>query len=76
MWGTLRKAKNTAVEPGAGFLVAHREREKKLDSLVGTRPQAPVAPQGIYLYGNVGCGKHYLSNLQALCCGYVLFKNH
>lgn len=58
MWGLLRKAKNIAVEPGAGFLVAHIEREKKLDSLVGTRPQAPSAPQGIYLYGNVGCGEY------------------
>ena len=32
-------------------------RRKKLDTLVGHRPVAPVAPKGLYLYGNVGSGK-------------------
>jgi len=52
-----RKTKNISVEPGSGFMVARIEREKKLDSVVGRRPHAPTAPQGVYLYGNVGCGE-------------------
>lgn len=52
-----RRTKNISVEPSSGFMVARIEREKKLDSIVGRRPSAPKAPQGIYLYGNVGCGE-------------------
>jgi hypothetical protein len=55
--GLFRKARNISVEQGAGFMVARIEREKKLDSIVGRRPHAPTAPQGVYLYGNVGCGE-------------------
>jgi len=45
------------VEPGVGKWVSYLNREKKLDSLVGPRPVPPVAPRGLYLYGNVGSGK-------------------
>nr|XP_024381671.1 AFG1-like ATPase isoform X2 [Physcomitrium patens] len=58
-----RRTKNISVEPSSGFMVARIEREKKLDSIVGRRPSAPKAPQGIYLYGNVGCGKTLLMEL-------------
>lgn len=55
--GLFRKTRNISVEQGAGFMVARIEREKKLDFIVGRRPHAPTAPQGVYLYGNVGCGE-------------------
>ena len=45
------------IEPGVGKWVSYLNREKKLDTLVGQRPVAPVAPKGLYLYGNVGSGK-------------------
>ena len=45
------------IEPGVGKWVSYLNREKKLDTLVGHRPVAPVAPKGLYLYGNVGSGK-------------------
>lgn len=44
------------VEPGVGKMVSYLNREKKLDSVVGRQPVTPVAPKGIYLYGNVGTG--------------------
>lgn len=46
-----------SIEPGVGKWVSYLNREKKLDTLVGHRPVAPVAPKGLYLYGNVGSGK-------------------
>ena len=46
-----------SIEPGVGKWVSYLNREKKLDKLVGQRPVAPVAPKGLYLYGNVGSGK-------------------
>lgn len=49
------------VEPGVGKWVSYLNRERKLDSLIGPRPVAPVAPKGLYLYGNVGSGKLYFS---------------
>ncbi len=33
------------------------KREKKINELIGPRPVSPRAPQGLYLYGNVGCGR-------------------
>jgi predicted ATPase len=45
------------IEPGVGKWVSYLNREKKLDKLVGQRPVSPVAPKGLYLYGNVGSGK-------------------
>ena len=47
------------VEPGVGKMVSYLNREKKLDSVIGRRPVTPVAPKGIYLYGNVGTGAQY-----------------
>lgn len=47
-------------------MVSYLNREKKLDSIVGTRPAAPPAPRGLYLYGSVGSGMHVLQIL-ALC---------
>lgn len=44
------------MEPGVGKWVSYLNREKKLDGLVGQRPLLPIAPKGIYLYGNVGSG--------------------
>ncbi|CAK9200295.1 unnamed protein product [Sphagnum troendelagicum] len=58
-----RKGKNSYVEPGPGFMVARIKREKKIDELIGPRPVSPQAPQGLYLYGNVGCGKTLLMDL-------------
>ncbi|XP_074278886.1 uncharacterized protein LOC141602565 [Silene latifolia] len=51
------------VEPGVGKWVSYLNRERKLDSLVGPRPTAPVAPKGLYLYGNVGSGKTMLMDM-------------
>jgi predicted ATPase len=45
------------IEPGVGRWVSYLNREKKLDTFVGQKPVAPVAPKGLYLYGNVGSGK-------------------
>lgn len=47
------------VEPGVGKMVSYLNREKKLDSVVGRQPVTPLAPKGIYLYGNVGTGVQY-----------------
>jgi predicted ATPase len=44
-------------------MVARIKREKKIDELIGPRPVSPQAPQGLYLYGNVGCGKTLLMDL-------------
>lgn len=60
------RRKNVDVEPGVGKMVSYLNREKKLDSIVGTRPAAPPAPKGLYLYGSVGSGMHVLQIL-ALC---------
>lgn len=45
-----------SVEPGVGKWVSYLNRERKLDSIVGSRPPIPSAPKGLYIYGNVGCG--------------------
>ncbi|KAH9306552.1 hypothetical protein KI387_010956, partial [Taxus chinensis] len=58
----LRQKKERA-EPGSGRMVSYLKREKRLDSLVGSRPVAPPAPKGLYLYGNVGCGKTMLMDM-------------
>ncbi|XP_039825280.1 putative ATPase N2B isoform X2 [Panicum virgatum] len=52
-----------SIEPGVGMWVSYLNREKKLDKLVGQRPVAPVAPKGLYLYGNVGSGKTMLMDM-------------
>ncbi|KAG2544449.1 AFG1-like ATPase isoform X2 [Panicum virgatum] len=52
-----------SIEPGVGKWVSYLNREKKLDKLVGQRPVAPVAPKGLYLYGNVGSGKTMLMDM-------------
>lgn len=54
------------VEPGVGKMVSYLNREKKMDAIVGTRPVAPPAPKGLYLYGNVGSGMHALHLLDLL----------
>ncbi|KAL6638664.1 hypothetical protein ACP70R_023775 [Stipagrostis hirtigluma subsp. patula] len=51
------------IEPGVGKWVSYLNREKKLDTLVGQRPVAPIAPKGLYLYGNVGSGKTMLMDM-------------
>lgn len=56
-----RKSDN--IEPGVGKWVSYLNRERKLDSLVGRRPTAPLAPRGIYIYGNVGSGKTMLMDM-------------
>ncbi|RLN43154.1 hypothetical protein C2845_PM01G49060 [Panicum miliaceum] len=52
-----------SIEPGVGKWVSYLNREKKIDKLVGQRPVAPVAPKGLYLYGNVGSGKTMLMDM-------------
>ncbi|XP_021758188.1 AFG1-like ATPase isoform X1 [Chenopodium quinoa] len=75
MWSEIKKKRNTLVdswatrrnvqdvEPGVGKRVSYLNREKKLDSIIGHRPVAPVAPKGLYLYGNVGSGKTMLMDM-------------
>eukprot|EP00250_Pteridium_aquilinum_P001043 c11233_g1_i1 orf=42-1949(+) len=59
----LRKKRNREVQPGAGRMVSHINREKKLDQLVGPPPPLPSSPKGLYIYGNVGCGKTMLMDM-------------
>ncbi|KAF2287219.1 hypothetical protein GH714_039369 [Hevea brasiliensis] len=60
-WMFRKKPEN--VEPGVGRWVSYLNRERKLDSLVGSRPTAPPAPKGLYIYGNVGSGKTMLMDM-------------
>ncbi|XP_073114874.1 uncharacterized protein [Elaeis guineensis] len=60
-WNSWRRRGN--VEPGVGKMVSYLNREKRLDSIVGCQPVAPAAPNGIYLYGNVGSGKTMLMDM-------------
>ncbi|KAL9233878.1 hypothetical protein vseg_008814 [Gypsophila vaccaria] len=72
-WSTIRKKPkklvdglvkmSQQVEAGVGKWVSYLNREKKIDSLVGPCPTAPVAPKGLYLYGNVGSGKTMLMDM-------------
>ncbi|KAF8708807.1 hypothetical protein HU200_030196 [Digitaria exilis] len=57
------RRRRASIEPGVGKWVSYLNREKKLDKLVGHRPIAPVAPKGLYLYGNVGSGKTMLMDM-------------
>ncbi|CAL4937134.1 unnamed protein product [Urochloa decumbens] len=57
------RRRRSSIEPGVGKWVSYLNREKKLDKLVGQRPIAPVAPKGLYLYGNVGSGKTMLMDM-------------
>ncbi|RZC53742.1 hypothetical protein C5167_012604 [Papaver somniferum] len=57
------RKRNDSVEPGVGKWVSYLNRERRLDSAVGHRPVAPVAPKGLYLYGNVGSGKTMLMDM-------------
>ncbi|KAK9946024.1 hypothetical protein M0R45_011507 [Rubus argutus] len=59
----LSKKRPENVEPGVGKWVSYLNRERKLDSIVGRRPTAPVAPKGLYIYGNVGSGKTMLMDM-------------
>jgi predicted ATPase len=54
-------APSLLVTPGPVFMVAHIKREKKIDELIGPRHVSPRAPPGLYLYGNVGCGRRNIS---------------
>ncbi|XP_058724853.1 uncharacterized protein LOC131596263 [Vicia villosa] len=60
-WTAGKRPEN--VESGVGKWVSYLKREKKLDSLVGRRPNAPPAPKGLYIYGNVGSGKTMLMDM-------------
>jgi predicted ATPase len=44
-------------ELGVGRAVARLNRERALDAQMGPKPVPPKAPEGVYLYGSVGCGK-------------------
>ncbi|CAA6666388.1 unnamed protein product [Spirodela intermedia] len=59
----LSRRRNENIEAGVGRMVSYLNREKKLDSFVGRRPIAPLAPKGLYLYGNVGSGKTMLMDM-------------
>ncbi|KAJ1292677.1 hypothetical protein BS78_01G008300 [Paspalum vaginatum] len=59
----IARRRRGSIEPGVGKWVSYLNREKKLDTLVGQRPVAPVAPKGLYLYGNVGSGKTMLMDM-------------
>lgn len=60
-WFSRKKPINA--EPGVGKWVSYLNRERKLDSVVGSRPTAPAAPKGLYVYGNVGSGKTMLMDM-------------
>ncbi|PWA35982.1 AFG1-like ATPase family protein [Artemisia annua] len=55
--------KKVNVDPGVGKWVSYLNRERKLDSVVGKRPEVPPAPKGLYIYGNVGSGKTMLMDM-------------
>ncbi|KAI5063698.1 hypothetical protein GOP47_0022245 [Adiantum capillus-veneris] len=57
------KRSNRQVEAGSGKMVAHINREKRLDQLAGPRPSLPPSPKGLYIYGSVGCGKTMLMDM-------------
>ncbi|WVZ61311.1 hypothetical protein U9M48_011209 [Paspalum notatum var. saurae] len=59
----IARRRRGSIEPGVGKWVSYLNREKKLDTLVGQKPVAPVAPKGLYLYGNVGSGKTMLMDM-------------
>ncbi|XP_044974631.1 putative ATPase N2B [Hordeum vulgare subsp. vulgare] len=59
----MSRKRRANIEPGVGRWVSYLNRERKLDNLVGQKPVAPVAPKGLYLYGNVGSGKTMLMDM-------------
>ncbi|XBI61680.1 hypothetical protein VPH35_042441 [Triticum aestivum] len=59
----ISRKRRANIEPGVGRWVSYLNRERKLDNLVGQKPVAPVAPKGLYLYGNVGSGKTMLMDM-------------
>eukprot|EP00249_Psilotum_nudum_P016848 c26018_g1_i1 orf=530-2434(-) len=67
-WGVFskwfsRRRGGKHVERGAGRMVARIKREKEIDLLVGPRPVLPLGPQGLYIYGSVGCGKTMMMDM-------------
>lgn len=46
-----------------GKWVSYLNRERKLDSLSGRRPNLPAAPKGLYIYGDVGSGLFFFHPL-------------
>lgn len=75
---SVRRKRNENIEAGVGRMVSYLNREKKLDSFVGRRPVAPVAPKGLYLYGNVGSGTFPILNmfLTSLYISFSIFQRN
>lgn len=64
IWRDLvKRIRPQQIAPEGFALVTARDKEQRVQEILGPPPEPPVAPKGVYLYGSVGSGKSLLMDM-------------